>query len=94
MALEVNFDGWRNYKNSGSLSDSQRRMHLAEWLSISWSLIRTQHDFIRKCFDATVLVQKSGENRLRMDRLAWPYVPFSPAELAELAELDELDELM
>ena len=50
-------------------------MHLASWANISWEILKTQSAFIRKCFDATVLVAKDGSNRLRMKRLGRPYSP-------------------
>jgi len=50
-------------------------MHLAKWVDMSWGILKTQATFIRKCFDATVLVAKDGSNRLRMKRLGRPYRP-------------------
>ena len=75
VELELNFDGWRNYKNNKSLSASARRMFLARWTDMCWGILRTQLAFIRKCFDATVLVAKDGSHSLRMKRLGRPDRP-------------------
>ena len=53
----------------------EKRKHLAAWADMSWALIRTQHGFIRKCFEATVLVKQDGSHNLRMERLGRPYKP-------------------
>jgi hypothetical protein len=73
--LEDNFDAWRDYTNNSSLSDSQRRIYLAQWLDLSWGLLRHYRGFIRKCFDPTVLVKKDGSHELRLKRLHRAYTP-------------------
>jgi hypothetical protein len=75
IELELNFDAWRDYQSNKSLSSSARRMLLARWADMSWGILRTQVAFIRKCFEATILIMKDGSHRLHMKRLSRPYKP-------------------
>ena len=73
--LQYNFAAWRDYTTNSSLSESQRRIYLAQWLDLTWGLLRHYRAFIRKCFDATVLVKKDGSHELRLKRLHRAYKP-------------------
>ena len=77
VELEENFDEWRDYQNTKSLSDSQRRMKLASWADHAWAMLQTHSTSIRKCFDATCLIAKDGSHKLHMKRLNRPYQPIS-----------------
>jgi hypothetical protein len=48
---------------------------MALWLDMAWADFRTKESFIRKSFDATVLIEKNGENSLTLKRLGRPYTP-------------------
>jgi hypothetical protein len=48
---------------------------MAQWLDMAWAGFRTKESFIRKSFDATVLIEKNGEHSLTLKRLWRPYTP-------------------
>jgi hypothetical protein len=56
---------------------------MANWLHLAWGYLRTQEDFIKKAFDATVLIRRDGTHSLSLKRLGRPYDPiFMPAAAA------------
>ena len=73
--LEHNFEDWREYQSNKTLSASKRRMYMAFWLNEVWGLMQTMETFIEKTFDATVLINKFGQHKLRMKRLEKKYQP-------------------
>ena len=75
VELELQFPLWREYRHNDSLGERKRRMMLASWLDMSWGLMKTQEAFIRKTFNATVLVTKDGAHKYRMKKLSVPYDP-------------------
>ena len=62
-------------KDNKSLNASRRRMMMAEWLDMTWGLLRLQEDFIRKTFVNTVLISKNGYHGLKLARLTRAYNP-------------------
>ena len=53
-------------------------MRLAEWIDATWGVIKNDLAFIRKTFEATVLVNKHGGHKLHIDRLPEAYDPLFP----------------
>ena len=74
----MDYDAWRDHKETGSMSASKRRRLLAMWVEIAWKMCAAKSEFIRKIFEGTVLVDKEGEHHLRMERLEGiTYNPFA-----------------
>ena len=77
IELKNNYDLWRSYKSSGALSASHRRMLMAEWLDIAWSLIRENSHLLFQAFESTgLLIQRDGSHNTKLRGLKDPYDPF------------------
>ena len=64
VELELNYDAWRNFKSNKSLSDSARRMLMAEWVSEAWTFVMEQRQFLHRVCEKSVLITKDGAHRL------------------------------
>lgn len=66
IELEVDYELWRQYQESGALSAPRRRMLMASWLSTAWSFMQAHPEILHKSFTSTVLIRKDGSHELKI----------------------------
>ena len=78
--LELDINSWRNHSTSGQLSATRRRVFMATWLDLSWSVLKTKTAFIRKAFESTgCLIKLDGTHGIKIRQLDSHLIPtFQP----------------
>ena len=64
--LEDNLDHWCNPVGQGGLEAWQRRVKMATWVAVAWTLLREDAAFLRSSFVSTgwLIAQDGSENHL------------------------------
>lgn len=65
VELELNYEEWRNHRESGALSAQNRRMLMARWLSTAWAEVTKNPYLLESSFKHTVLVKLDGTHELK-----------------------------
>ena len=65
VEVQVNFKEWRSFQANGSLSRRNRRLHMANWLTIAWIYLQQHPQMIEDSFKHTILVKLDGSHELK-----------------------------
>ncbi len=61
------YEAWRDYRENGSLCPQALRLHVLNWMSVTWQQLITQHrGMIRQAFLSTgCLITLKGEHKIK-----------------------------
>ena len=62
-ALSRHYSEWRDYRNTHSLSEAIRRLHMASWVEQAWGHLKVyEKNLITRSFTKSIFIQKDGTN--------------------------------